>query len=274
MEPSWQLNGKESTCNAGDAGSIPGSERSPGGGYGNPLQHSCLENPMDRGACWPIAHRVTKSQPWLEVTEHIDRSVILYNDSGFNLVTIFSHLFLFHQPKIYWKSMPWQYYLKNACFSLTCSVIMTRVLSCFFFGTGFPSVSIPFVSYNTDNHLFILMKIWIISLRTGWPVCRKHITEDKYSSMNQAILRCRLFRLCESHHPCNTLPLPFHLFFYNQSVAWVAYSCDVSFFYSWLFQFVTAESVVTMASVLCQKNNPYIHFWKFRKLISGSVFDA
>ena len=47
--------GKESTCDAGDtgdAGLIPGSERSPGGGNGNPLQYSCLENPMDRGAGW------------------------------------------------------------------------------------------------------------------------------------------------------------------------------------------------------------------------------
>ena len=44
--------GKESVCNAGDLGSIPGSERSPGEGNGNPLQDSCLENPMDRGAWW------------------------------------------------------------------------------------------------------------------------------------------------------------------------------------------------------------------------------
>ena len=42
--------GKESACNAGDLGSIPGSGRSPGEGNGNPLQYSCLENPMDRGA--------------------------------------------------------------------------------------------------------------------------------------------------------------------------------------------------------------------------------
>ena len=40
--------GKESTCNAGDLGSIPGLRRSPGGGPGNPLQYSYLENPMDR----------------------------------------------------------------------------------------------------------------------------------------------------------------------------------------------------------------------------------
>ena len=42
--------GKASACNAGDPGSIPGSGRSPGEGNGNPLQHSCLENPVDRGA--------------------------------------------------------------------------------------------------------------------------------------------------------------------------------------------------------------------------------
>ena len=42
--------GKASACNAGDRGSIPGLGRSPGKGNGNPLQHSCLENPTDRGA--------------------------------------------------------------------------------------------------------------------------------------------------------------------------------------------------------------------------------
>ena len=50
--PQW-LSGKEFTCNEGvegDAGLIPGLGRSPGGGYGNPLQYSCLKNSMDRGA--------------------------------------------------------------------------------------------------------------------------------------------------------------------------------------------------------------------------------
>ena len=46
---------------AEDAGSSPGSGRSPGEGNGNPLQYSCLENPMDRGACWVTVHGVTKS---------------------------------------------------------------------------------------------------------------------------------------------------------------------------------------------------------------------
>ena len=56
------LDGKESACNAGDLGSIPGLGRSPGEGNGNPLQHSCLENPMDRGAWWTTVHGVTKSR--------------------------------------------------------------------------------------------------------------------------------------------------------------------------------------------------------------------
>ena len=46
--------GKESACNAGDLSLIPGSGRSPGEGNGNPLQYSCLENSMDRGAWWTI----------------------------------------------------------------------------------------------------------------------------------------------------------------------------------------------------------------------------
>ena len=61
---------KESTCNAGavgDMGSIPELGKSPGGGNGNPLQYSCLENPMDRGAWWATVHRVAKS--WTQLKQ-------------------------------------------------------------------------------------------------------------------------------------------------------------------------------------------------------------
>ena len=60
---------KNLPANAGDIrnmGLIPGSERSPGGGHGNPLQCSCLENPMDKGAWRAAVHRVTKSQTQLK----------------------------------------------------------------------------------------------------------------------------------------------------------------------------------------------------------------
>ena len=54
--------GKASAYNAGDLGSIPGSGRSPGEGNGNPLQYSCLENPMDGGAWKATVHGVAKSR--------------------------------------------------------------------------------------------------------------------------------------------------------------------------------------------------------------------
>ena len=60
---------KNPPANAGDgrgADLIPGSERSPGGGHGYPLQYSCPENPMDRGAWWATVHGVAKSQTQLK----------------------------------------------------------------------------------------------------------------------------------------------------------------------------------------------------------------
>ena len=57
---------KESACNAGDLGLIPGSGRSPGDENGYPLQYSCLENSMGRGAWWAPAHGVPKSQTRLK----------------------------------------------------------------------------------------------------------------------------------------------------------------------------------------------------------------
>ena len=59
------LDGKAPAYSAGDPGLVPGSERSPGGGNGNPLQYSCLENPMDQGAWCATVHGVTKSRTQL-----------------------------------------------------------------------------------------------------------------------------------------------------------------------------------------------------------------
>ena len=56
---------KESACDARDLDLVHGSGRSPGEGNGYPLQHSCLENPMDRGAWWDTVHEVAESQTWL-----------------------------------------------------------------------------------------------------------------------------------------------------------------------------------------------------------------
>ena len=65
----WWLCGKE-FCNARDTGSIPGLGRFLGGGNGNPLQYSCLENPMERGPWWATVYRVTKSQTQLNDQAH------------------------------------------------------------------------------------------------------------------------------------------------------------------------------------------------------------
>ena len=63
--------GRESACNAGDTGSIPGSGRSPAEGNGNPLQYSCLENPMDRGAWQATIHGVARVRHDLAILPNV-----------------------------------------------------------------------------------------------------------------------------------------------------------------------------------------------------------
>ena len=82
---------KKPHFNAGDASSIPGSGRSPGGRYGNLLQHSCLENSMDRGAWWAVVHGVTKES---DTTEQLN------NNTGFSVSTCNEDLFANLTPHI------------------------------------------------------------------------------------------------------------------------------------------------------------------------------
>ena len=73
---------KKPSANAGDEGSIPRSGRSPGEGNGNPLQYSCLGNPMDRGAWWAIVHGVAKGPTRLsDWTTATSRIITTVNDS-------------------------------------------------------------------------------------------------------------------------------------------------------------------------------------------------
>ena len=80
----WCSDGKESACNTGDLGSGPGLGRSPGGGHGNPLQHSRLENPMDRGAWRATVRGVTKEWDTAEHSAQHSRMCI-YIDATFSI---------------------------------------------------------------------------------------------------------------------------------------------------------------------------------------------
>ena len=108
----WRFPGgsdsKESVCSVGDPGLIPGSGRSLGEGNDNPLQYSCLENPMDSGALWATVHGVPKSWTWLSDQHFISlehggitaasRLCLLFGSatSGENLACLL--LWLQHQP--------------------------------------------------------------------------------------------------------------------------------------------------------------------------------
>ena len=96
--PQW-FSGKESmgsVRDARDAGSIPGSGRSPGGWHGNPLQYSCWENPVDRGAWQTTVPRTAKSWPQLKrlsTHEHIVNSVFCLFDEIIISISLFRDIF-------------------------------------------------------------------------------------------------------------------------------------------------------------------------------------
>ena len=104
--PRWGI-GKESACNARDVGSVPGWGRSPGVGNGNPLQDSCLENSMGRGAGWAVVCGVAKSGMWLRThpsswtAGHYHRELGLLKKIP-NLESIFRELTPFVSPSCFW----------------------------------------------------------------------------------------------------------------------------------------------------------------------------
>ena len=92
--------GKESACKARDLDSIPGLGRFPGEGNGYPLQYSCLENPMDRGAWWATVHGITQSRirlsDWHWVYMHKDRHFFVsWGEHIHFTLLVFIHVFFF-----------------------------------------------------------------------------------------------------------------------------------------------------------------------------------
>ena len=98
--------GKESACKARDLDSIPGLGRSPGAGNGYPLQYSCLESPMDRGAWWATVHGITQSQTWLSNWHRIymrkDRQFFVFWGEHIHL-TLLVFLLLLFSFRIYYR---------------------------------------------------------------------------------------------------------------------------------------------------------------------------
>ena len=88
-------NGKEPACNAGDPGSVPGLQRSPGGRHGNPFQYSCLENLMDGGAWQATVHGVQRVRHTTEATWHTYFSLIL-----FEKISVIVNLYIFLMMKL------------------------------------------------------------------------------------------------------------------------------------------------------------------------------
>ena len=109
MDFPYGSDSKESACNVGYPGSIPGLGRSPGKGNGNPLQYSCLENPMDRGAWQATVHGVAKSQTWLS-----DLTFLFFHQKYKRLVMIILHEKLFFWKKYFLKKY---HMMKNEIFS-------------------------------------------------------------------------------------------------------------------------------------------------------------
>ena len=124
----WWLSSKESTCNvetSGDKSSIPGLGRSPGGGHGNLLPYSYLENPMDRGAWQTAVHRVTQSWTQLKQLSPQTRQLFRISLSFLFLCFLSSSIsYLWHLPLPEWKIGTWAFWM--CCTELyrgSCSVV-------------------------------------------------------------------------------------------------------------------------------------------------------
>ena len=106
----WWFSSKESACNAGDLGSILGSGRSHGVENGNPFQHSCQKNPMDRGAWQATVHGVTKRQTRLkQLNTHTHTHTVKLKQPG----NIRNDIIILFNTKINWNSIYWDDFPKT-----------------------------------------------------------------------------------------------------------------------------------------------------------------
>ena len=90
----------KATGDSEDVGSIPRLGRSPGGGNDNPLQYSCLENPMDRGAWWAAVHRVSKE---LDMTEGTEHTYTIFSEGCLKIECIILAVLEYFRCSLVWK---------------------------------------------------------------------------------------------------------------------------------------------------------------------------
>ena len=153
--PRW-FSGKESTSNTGDVGSIPGLGRSPGEGNDNPLQYSCLENSMDRGAWRAIVHGVTKSQTQLSMHactrlyQCVHNSVLLPLRGRLDSIMHFLNI-------LDYESSVWQ-----AVFNYSKLQLAPLVYLSFSLLSNVPAFSCPWARtrYQTRHKVLALMQAW------------------------------------------------------------------------------------------------------------------
>ena len=115
--------GEQSACDVGDSGLIPGWGRCPGEGNSYPLQYSCLENSMDRGAWRAIVHEVAKSQMWLSEYATIQRETLPLSFSN-----LLSHSCPFRHWMTFWWLLHIYWWLGLMCYNLPLSTSPTVLL--------------------------------------------------------------------------------------------------------------------------------------------------
>jgi len=113
---------KVSTCNAGDLGLIPGLGRSPGEGNGNPLQYSCLENPMYGGAWWATVHGVIKS--WTRLSDFTLMAIHFCSNKLLKSFKCFS--FYFNIPERFIKLLALLCFKPDGIFNLSSPLPITN----------------------------------------------------------------------------------------------------------------------------------------------------
>ena len=193
---------KESTCNAGDLGSIPVLGRSPGGGHDNPLQYSCLGNPMDRGAWQTTVPRVAKSQTRLSDYALSPSTVLWYfkaNSKGTQpIIYVYSIL---NSPPIQAATKHWAEFHVLSSRSL---LVIHFKYSCVYMSIT-NSLSLPLI-FSPSNPKFVSRYLYLK-------------TQPEHSSLIEVQCRAK----CMIGFSIFILHIPEHFSYFREIIKWVLF---------------------------------------------------